>query len=281
MLKRSVMLMALLFTVLVMASRVSAQVYKFDQSAQALQDGAITQNEFDDQVESVLQLFSSLAGAGFVNTAALHSLGGVDIGLRSIFVVIPDEFKDVIPATPSRVNIRDPFENTDTVPLPFLNASVGLPANFEVLGRLFYFPLGDDPTDGAVTFLGGALKYGLVNGSLTMPDITVLVGYQTFIVPDEYDFGTVRTFSFKGYVSKGLGFVTLYAGGGLDRTSLELKKENIPFPLPPDFKTDYDGTHAHGTVGLTIKPIPFLRVNADYNFGGFPNFTIGANLSVR
>jgi len=278
MLRRAMVLVTFLLAVLIVVAPASAQVYKFNESAQALRDGVIVQNEFDDQVKSVLQLFSSLAGAGFVNTAGLHSLGGVDIGLRSIFAIVPDEFKDVIPATPTRVNIRDPLEDTDTVPLPFLNASVGLPGNFEVLGRLFYFPLGDKPTDGAVTFLGGALKYGLLRGNMALPDITVLVGYQTFIVPDEYDFGTVKTFSFKGYVSKGLGFVTIYAGGGLDRTSLKLKQENIPIPLP---KTEYDGTHTHGTFGLTIKPIPFLKVNADYNFGEFPNFTIGANLSVR
>ncbi len=278
MLRRAMFLATFLLAVLIVVAPSSAQVFKFNESAQALRDGVIVQNEFDDQVESVLQLFSSLAGAGFVNTASLHSLGGVDIGLRSIFAIVPDEFKDVIPATPSRVNIKDPLEGTDTVPLPFLNASVGLPGNFEVLGRLFYFPLGDKPTDGSVTFLGGALKYGLLRGNLALPDITVLVGYQTFIVPDEYDFGTVKTFSFKGFVSKGLGPVTIYAGGGLDRTSLKLKQENIPIPLP---KTDYDGTHTHGTFGLTVKPIPFLKLNADYNFGEFPNFTIGANLSVR
>ncbi len=272
MLRRSVKLVALVLSLLAMTSHVSAQTYKFT---------ATNNNDLDKQVEAILQLFSSLAGAGFVNTAELHSLGGVDIGLRSIFAVVPDEFKDVIPRNTSGINIKDPLEGTDTVPLPFLNASVGLPANFEVLGRVFYFPLGDEPTDGSVTFLGGALKYGLLRGSLTLPDITVLVGYQTFIVPDAYDFGTVKTFSFKGYASKDLGFATLYAGGGLDRTSLELKKERIPFPLPPDFNSDYDGSHTHGTVGLTIKPIPFLRVNADYNFGEFPNFTIGANLSIR
>jgi hypothetical protein len=275
------MLVAGALSLSVFTMTASAQIYKFNDSGRYLSNGVITQNEFDDQVEAVLQLFSSLAGAGFVNSAALHNLGGVDIGLRSIFAVVPDEFKDIIPDrvfNNQPVRIKDPLEGTDTVPLPFLNASVGLPANFEVLGRFFYFPLGDKPTDGAVAFLGGALKYGLLRGNLTLPDITVLVGYQTFIVPDEYDFGTVKTFSFKGFVSKGMGFVTLYAGGGLDRTALALKQDRIPFPLP---KTEYDGTHTHGTIGLTIKPIPFLRVNADYNFGEFPNFTIGANLSVR
>lgn len=267
--RRSVMLVALVLSLLVMTFNASAQTYQFT---------ATTTNELDDQVESVLQLFSSLAGAGFVNTASLHSLGGVDIGLRSIFAIIPDEFKDVVPRSSTGINIKDPLEGEDTVPLPFLNASIGLPANFEVLGRLFYFPLGDKPTDGAVAFVGGALKYGLLRGNLALPDITVLVGYQTFIVPDEYDFGTVKTFSFKGFISKGMGFATIYAGGGLDRTSLELKQERIPFPLP---KTEYAGTHTHGTIGLTINPIPLLRVNADYNFGEFPNFTIGANLSVR
>jgi len=258
---------------LMMTGQLSAQTYKFT---------ATTQNELDDQVESVLQLFSSLAGAGFVNTAALHSIGGVDLGLRSIFAVVPDEFKDVVPRSSTGINIKDPLEGKDTVPLPFLNASIGLPANFEANGRFFYFPLGDEPTDGAVTVVGGALKYGLLRGNLGMPDITVLVGYQTFIVPDEYDFGNVGTFSFKGYVSKGLGFATIYAGGGIDRTALKVDRDKLPdFLKPVITKTEYDGTHTHGTIGLTVNPLPLLRVNADYNFGEFPNFTIGANLSVR
>jgi len=267
--KRMLVMVVLALSLITLTMNARAQVYQFT---------ATTQNDLDKQVESVLQLFSSLAGAGFVNSAGLHSVGGVDIGLRSVFAVVPDEFKDVVPKNDTGVNLKDPLENQDTVPLPFLNASVGLPANFEVLGRVFYFPLGDKPTDGAVAFLGGALKYGLLRGNLGMPDITVLVGYQTFVVPDEYDFGTVKTFSAKGFVSKGFGFATLYAGGGLDRTSLSLKKERLPIALP---KTDYDGSHGHGTVGLTINPLPLLRVNADYNFGEFPNFTIGANLSVR
>jgi len=273
MFRRSVMLVAAVVALLMVTGSASAQTYNFT---------ATTQNELDLQVEAVLQLFSSLAGAGFVNTAELHAVGGVDIGLRSIFAVVPDEFKDVVPMSSTNINIKDPLEGEDTVPLPFLNASVGLPANFEALARFFYFPLGDEPTDGAVTFLGGALKYGLLRGNVALPDITVLVGYQTFIVPDEFDFGTVKTFSFKGYVSKGLGFATIYAGGGIDRTELKVDKGKLPPIVQPIItKTEYDGTHTHGTLGLTIKPIPFLRVNADYNFGEFPNFTIGASLSVR
>jgi hypothetical protein len=273
MLRRSFVLIAVMSLLVMMTANLSAQTYQFT---------ATTQNELDEQVESVLQLFSSLAGAGFLNTASLHSIGGVDIGLRSIFAVVPEEFKDVVPRSSTGINIKDPLEGENTVPLPFLNASIGLPASFEVLGRLFYFPLGDKPTDGSVTFVGGALKYGLLRGNIGLPDLTVLVGYQTFIVPDEYDFGNVSTFSFKGYVSKGLGFATIYAGGGIDRTALEVDRNKLPdFLKPVITKTKYDGTHTHGTFGLTVKPIPLLKVNADYNFGKFPNFTIGANLSVR
>jgi hypothetical protein len=227
------------------------------------------QNDFDKQIESILKLFSSLVGGGYVHTASLHNMGGIDVGLRSVFATIPDEFKDIV----KRPNLPDPLEKANLVPLPFLHASLGLPANFEVTGRFFSFPLADEP-GGNITLLGGAVKYGLLQGNLAMPSITILGGYHAIIVPEEYAFGTVSTMSLKGYISKGFTVVTLYGGGGVDRTSLTLEIPNIP-------KLDYDVSYASGTVGLTIDPFPLFRVNADFNFGEFKTFTAGVVLSFR
>jgi Family of unknown function (DUF6588) len=229
---------------------------------------------FDDQIKSILKLFSSLVGSGFVNTASLHSVAGIDVGVRGVIAAIPDEFKDILPNNVP--NVTEPFSGTNTVPFPFLHASVGLPANFEIMAKVFSVSVSDKPSSN-VTLLGGALKYGLLKDNLTSPAIALLAGYQTILVPDEYAFGAVSTLSFKGFISKDLSILTLYGGGGVDFTSLKL---DIP-GLPPDINKRYDVTYPSGTVGLTIKPLPLLKVNADANLGVVNNITVGVALSFR
>jgi hypothetical protein len=159
------------------------------------------------------------------------------------------------------------------VPLPFLHASLGLPANFEVTGKFFSFPLADNP-DENITLIGGAVKYGLLEDNLSAPAITLLAGYQAILVPDEYSFGTVSTLSVKGYISKGLTGITIYGGGGLDRTTLKLD-------IPGIITKDYDVNYTSGTVGITIAPLPLLKINADFNIGKFRNVTAGVLLNFR
>jgi hypothetical protein len=227
-------------------------------------------DDFDKQIESILLLFSSLVGSGFVHTASLHSVGGIDVGLRSVFAVVPDEFQNIV-QTPQ--DLPDPLQEANVVPLPFLHASLGLPANFEVTGKFFSFPLADNP-DENITLIGGALKYGLLEDNLSAPAITLLAGYQAILVPDEYSFGTVSTLSVKGYISKGLTGITIYGGGGLDRTTLKLD-------IPGIITKDYDVNYTSGTVGITIAPLPLLKINADFNIGKFRNVTAGVLLNFR
>jgi hypothetical protein len=118
------------------------------------------------------------------------------------------------------------------------------------------------------------LKYGLLRDNLGTPAIALLAGYQTVLVPDEYAFGTVSTLSFKGFISKDFSVVTLYAGGGIERTALTID-------IPGIITRDYDLTYPNGTVGLTLSPFPPFKLNADFNFGEVNNFTAGASLSFR
>lgn len=243
--------------------------------AQAAQD-------LTKQIEAILKLFSSLGGGGFVHTAHLHKIGGIDIGLRGVFSVVPDEFDDIIPKGalgPFDPGLRDPLEGEATVPFPLLHGSIGLPGNFEIMARFFNFPIADLP-EGNVTLVGGGLKYGLFQSDLGLPQIVLLAGFQKLFVPDDYDFGDASILSFKGFISKGFAIATIYAGGGYDRTSLKLNREKLPF-LPPDFNLEYDGALVHGTVGLTVTPFPLFTVNADYNFSEFSNFTLGVGVSLR
>jgi hypothetical protein len=229
-------------------------------------------DQFDDQIKSILKLFSSLVGSGFVNTASLHNLGGLDVGVRGVIAAIPDELKDIVPN--SVPNVRDPLSGTDTVPFPFLHASLGLPANLEIMAKVFSVSVADKPNSN-VTLLGGALKYGLLKDNLTAPAITLLAGYQTILVPDEYAFGTISTLSLKGFISKDFSILTLYGGGGIERTALTIEIPDF------DFKRDYDLTYPNGTIGLTLSPLPLLKVNADLNIGEVNNITVGVALSFR
>jgi len=231
------------------------------------------QNDFDKQIESIVKLFSSLVGSGFVNTASLHNIGGLDVGLRAVITAIPDEFKDIF--QDNVPNVKDPLSGTDTVPFPFLHASLGLPGNLEITGKFFTVAVADRP-DGNVTLLGGALKYGLLRGNAGLPAITLLGGYQTVIVPNDYAFGNVSTFSLKGYISKGFLIATVYGGGGIDRTRLKLD-----IPDFPDLNKVYEVTYPSFTVGATITPFPLVKVNADYNHGELKTITVGVGVSIR
>lgn len=227
-------------------------------------------DQFDEQIYSILKLFSSFAGSGFVNSASLHKIGGIDVGVRGVLAIIPEELRDIV-KTPQ--DLPDPLEDSNVEALPFFHASLGLPANFEVMGKFFSIAISEAPR-GNITVLGGALKYGLFQDNLGTPAIALLAGYQTVLVPDEYAFGTVSTLSFKGFISKDFSVVTLYAGGGVERTALTID-------IPGIITRDYDLTYPNGTVGLTLSPFPPFKLNADFNFGEVNNFTAGVSLSFR
>jgi len=229
-------------------------------------------DDFDEQIKSIVKLFSSLVGSGFVNTASLHNVAGFDVGLRGVIAAIPDEFKSIVPDNPK---VTDPLSGTKTVPFPFLHASLGLPANFELMAKFFTVSVADEPNSN-LTLLGGGVKYGLLRGNAGLPAITLLGGYQTLLVPQEYAFGNVSTFSLKGYISKGFLIATVYAGGGIDRTRLKLD-----IPSFPDLNKAYNVTYPSGTIGVSITPFPLVKVNADYNFGELKNIAVGVGVSIR
>ncbi|MDZ7336906.1 MAG: hypothetical protein ONB30_00040 [candidate division KSB1 bacterium] len=215
-------------------------------------------------VDQVLELFSSLSAGGTFHTADLHGILGLDVGLRGVAVFVPDEYKALR---------QGPFENVDFVGLPYVHASVGLPFRLEAMGRFFHYPLGEEPTRGGVTLAGVGLKYGLLQGPL-LPKVALMVAYHAFFVPEEYSFGTVSTLSLKAVISKGVPFITFYSGVGVDRTSLELDYQGVT--------GSYASTNLHGNVGVTIRPLPLVYANIDYMFAEeFAGFNVGVGVTIR
>lgn len=261
---RQFSILGLLLTVFVIFTMTPAQAqyFKFENMAP---------DEIKVEVDAILKFFGSIVGGGLYHTADLHSVGGLDVGLRGVVANVPEDFKN-LPV----------FSEDNLVGLAFLHGSLGLPGNFELLGRFFYFPLGNGEdrslipqrvdSRGGVTLIGGGLKYGLLQIP-GVPKIMVLGAYHVLLVPEEFDFGTVSTVSLKGVVSHSVPLLTVYAGGGIDITTLKLNEE-----FGGERST---GNEPHLTLGVQIKPLPLIHVNGSYNFSEFPSFELGVGISFR
>ena len=231
----------------------------------------IQQDEIDRQIEALLELYNALAGAGMVNTAELHQIGGIDLRLSFLGSPVPEQFQDIIPT------VTDPLEGVEFTSFGVLHGNVGILPRVELYGRFFSLPVQGEPKGGNVTLIGGGLKFGLLEDKLGSPALVVMGGYQGVLVPDNFDFGDVATWSVKSYLSKSLSAVTLYGGGGIDHTRLRLTVSG----LPPEIDEEYALLSPQGTAGITFKMIPFVKLNAEANFSKFWSFAAGAALSVR
>ena len=258
-----------------------AQYFKFDNLTDQ-QIGNVIQNK---EVEAILKLFGSFIGSGMLQTGGMHGVGGVDVGIKGVVTTVPSEFKG-LPV----------FATGENFGLAFLHGSVGLPGNFELFGRFFYFPLGDDITDvekfvdnagwadasdsrGGVTLIGGGLKYGLLQLPVG-PKVTVMGAYHAVMVPEEFDFGTVSTFSIKGIVSQSLAIITLFAGAGVDFTRLTID-DDLDSALQDFAGESFSESGLLYTVGAKASVFPFIHVSGALNFGEFNSFDLGLGVSIR
>lgn len=232
--------------------------------------------KMDDNIDPLLDLFGCYTGGGLYHTAELHRAGGFDIGLTAVAMIIPEDLK------------RGPLAEERVVPLPLLQASLGLPLNLEVMGRFFTYPIGEkepkfeDITRGNITLVGVGLKYGLLQ-TVAPPKIAVMASYHWLMVPEEFQFGDISTLSGSLIISYKLPLITLYAGGGVDRTTLRV---DIPLGASEyyqevGFTKEYTRTNFRGTLGLSISLIPFTWLHLDYNFGWLPGIDLGLGITVR
>lgn len=262
--KQSILSIVVMALVLTVAKGAQAQYFKFDT--------AQNDQQIEDEVGAILELFGSIVGGGLFHTADLHSVGGLDVGLRGVLANVPEDFKG-LPV----------FADENYVGLAFLHGSLGLPGNFELLGRFFYFPLGADAdanlsppradSRGGVTLIGGGLKYGLFQ-TPGLPKVMVLAAYHAVLVPDEFDFGNVGTFSINGVASYSVPLLSLYVGAGLDITSLKLNDQFLGGKR-------FTETGTHLTVGAKVTVFPLVHVNGSYNIGEFSSVDLGIGISFR
>lgn len=238
-------------------------------------------SNLDDAIAPLLDFFGFYTGGSLYHSAKTHGLGGFDVGVRVITMMVAEDQKPDLPFPqysgfePAQGGI---FREVELMPLPLLQVSVGLPGNLEAMGRFFTYPIGEGEDEGNITLIGLGVKYGLIQNVL-LPRVAVVASYHYLNVPKEFDFGSANDISAALVVSKGFAIVDVYGGLGYDYTTLSIDLD-FPDPIGP-VKKEYNRGNFRGNVGFKLKPIPLLFIHADYNFGGVQGFNVGLGLSFR
>ena len=241
--------------------------------------GKTAEQNLEDNVTPLLRVFGCYSGGGLFHTAKTHGILGLDVGLRVITIRVGDDLKtDWAGSTGEK---GGPLGEYDYIPIPMLHASVGLPMNLEATARVFSYPIGEtsEGESSNFTIVGVGLKYGAIQNML-FPRVMIMASYHQLIVPEEFDFANVSTVSLDLVVSKGIPMLaTFYGGLGVDNSTMK-----VEFDIPgggkyeDEFKT---GAMFRGVVGVKLDFIPFIYINADYNFGKNKGINLGLGLSFR
>lgn len=232
----------------------------------------------DEVIAPLLDLFGFYTGGSLYHSAKIHGLGGFDVGVRVITMMISEDQKPDLPFPSSTEVNGGVFRGMELMPLPLLQVSIGLPGSLEATGRFFTYPIGEDEKEGNITLIGLGVKYGLLQ-NMVLPRVAVVAAYHYLNVPEEFDFGSVNNISADLIISKGFPFIDFYGGVGIDRSKLDVDL-TLPPPLGNVTKT-FEKSNFRGNVGFKLKPFPLLFIHADYNFGSVKGFNAGLGISFR
>ncbi len=232
-------------------------------------------NYAEDQIEEVatpiVEAFGTAVGGGLYHTAATHGVLGFDVGFRAMMVMVPEGESDILDSA-----------DVTFFPVPAIQASVGLPMDFEVMVRGFSVKFEDE----TISLFGAGVKKNFTPNIPVpgLPDISAMIAYHSFKASDVL---TSTHLSFDLMVSKKFMIITPYAGFGYDKTSMDIEytyvDNTISPPLPNEFPVSQtvDASTARFTVGLNLSPFPFVKIFGDYNIGKYSEITAGMAISFR
>ncbi len=232
----------------------------------------------DELINPLLDLFGFYSGGGMAYTADIHGMGGFDIGVRLVTMMVKDDQKPPIPWPKTPEYTEGIFRDVTLMPLPILQASLGLPGNVEATGRFFTYPIGEGESKGNITLIGLGVKYGLLQ-QMALPKVAITAAYHYLTVPSDFDFGNVSCISGGVIASYGLiPIIDIYGGIGIDYNSFKI---DLTIPGLGDVTKEYNKQNMRYNVGLKISPFPLLYLNADYVFGEVQGFNVGLGVSFR
>ena len=151
----------------------------------------------------------------------------------------------------------------DYVFFPKLHAQVGLPFKLDIGAVYSKLP------DSNVSMVGGELKWALIGGGVAMPAVALRGSYTKLLGVSDMD---LNTYGLDLSVSKGIAFLTPYAGGGMVRitsrshsSAVSLSSEQI--------------NRAKGFIGLRVSILHFLSMVAEADFSAIQAYTLRLNVS--
>ncbi|RKY85837.1 hypothetical protein DRQ09_06775 [candidate division KSB1 bacterium] len=221
-------------------------------------------NNYESDTFSIFtKALGTLLGNGLFHTAAVHSISGFDIGVKSIMIFIPDKDR------------RGPLGGVKYIPLPLFQADLGLHDNIEIGARYINIEFGDDVSKN-VNIYTGIIKYGVFQ-TFGLPKISLVGAYSRLSGVDDFKMSTL---TFSGVVSEGLPLITIYGGVSYNiyLMNASFKKGGL---YTTDFSSTFKETDLRYTVGVSLGLIPFSKVNMEYSSGYFKSITIGILLSLR
>jgi len=277
----------------------------------------MTEDNLKGYTQPLITSFGEATGSGLYHSAATHGLLGFDIGLKAMWVPIPESAKtfvakvmvlhdtsflyettattatvfgktgqDPVTVPPgSNATIPPAFPGGLNVPgFPFLmpQLSVGLIKGTEVMVR--YFQISYKEAD--IQIFGAGLKIGLnklLNLKLLPVDVAVQGAYQVFNIDTIIK---SSTFSANVHASKTFLILTPYIGLGYENTKMNFKytfSYQLPGqqPTPVPVKVSLTGeNHFRAVVGMSLK-LAILLIHADYNLSRYPSFSGGLGFSLR
>ena len=274
-------------------------------SSQSLLQQYIESIEGDNIVASYMQPFATALGTavntGLYHTAKIHGIPGFDIGVRAIYIPIPDEeltFRaptipppitepggdiDSVDAStifgPAKgVNVYPAGLDIGGIPFAVLHFSVGLPMGTEL--NLRYLPSFETNDDiPKIELLGFGLSHSLDQyfplPIPLLPQLSVGIMYQTFKVGDIIE-STHLAYNLR--LSKSVPMLTVHVAAQLESSDMDisykdfLSGEDITLELTGENEIRYTG-------GFRFTLFPFIGINADYSVGEYSAINVGLNFS--
>ncbi len=280
------------------------------------------------------EMLGTSLNAGWYNTAKVHKLGGFDLTVNVMVTRTPSSRKsfdvstlgleafELAPGSPhiapnvageidesnlpqlQPIGSGDDFEpftlpngtGFDMMPIPVIQAGIGLPFHSEVMIR--FVPKMDLGDVGEVDLLGFGVKHSLKDyipfiKRVPFLELSALMGYTRFnsTIPVEGGMSgnklDISSGAFTSRLLVGTNFpvIAFYTGVGYGSTNSDsdLKgqykmpgSDSVSNPLSLNYKTSGFDFNA----GLRLR-LGFLALHGDFTLGEYPTLTAGVGINIR
>ena len=178
-----------------------------------------------------------LLGSGGSHNARALGFPGLDIGISANFV----------PTSSENVLVKD--AGVDQLLFPTAQLEIGLPKNFDLVGRFF--------TYANSTFIGYGLRYGIFKSKLPIsPALSVSAIYNTLNVNYDNNKFSATILSVDASASISLPVITPYISLGYTTTEI------TPDASITSSKGTDNATRIEGGINLSLLPLTYLKLGA-------------------